>query len=366
MGRSAVRQQSSRAVHTLGMLRHRLTLRVLDGRGARETTVCDGGLVGDRPARRRDPRARGAARARICGPAARREGEEGGQRGSEDGGRSGQLPWTETSPTRRAIETSCLHAVLLGRSHTLRTPGRPDPLHRERGRSRLRRRGELEPVDALGSKDLAGLLGELVLDEDLVAGGDDLGDRREVARTTGGRVADEHPDQAEGRAVEGGLGEQGGRAARRREEREDQPDEQSQPQAGEEAAERDPSPREPGGDALDLLEVGADDEAVLDRELLVGQGVHGLLRICVLLEDTEGQRVVQGEGRESGSAGTLGCRLMAPSSHFSRRARGRGRAQVRPGPVRSGACSPRASRRPMIIRWMSAVPSPMSSIGASR
>ena len=60
------------------------------------------------------------------------------------------------------------------------------------------------------------------------------------------------------------------------------PDEQAQPEAGEQAAGGDLAVGEATGDPLDLLEVGADDQAVLHRELVVGEEVDGLLRLLVL------------------------------------------------------------------------------------
>ena len=52
---------------------------------------------------------------------------------------------------------------------------------------------------------------------------------------------------------------------------------------------------EAAGHALDLLQVGADDEAVLDRELLVGQVVDGLLGVGVGVEDAERLRELERE-----------------------------------------------------------------------
>ncbi len=87
------------------------------------------------------------------------------------------------------------------------------------------------------------------------------------------------------------------KAAARAEQRHDQADEQAHPEAREQASGRDLAVGEPTGDALDLLEVGADDQAVLHRELVVGEVVDGLLCLLVLLVDAEGQREVEGERR---------------------------------------------------------------------
>src|SRR6478609_947360 len=149
-------------------------------------------------------------------------------------------------------------------------------------------------ADAGSSEDLATLLGELVLAEHLVAGRDDLGDRREVALAPGERVAGRGPHHAEEPAPQRRDEQQSEGAHRLAEEGEDEADEDTEPYAREEATQQDPTPREPRGDALDLLEVGADDEDVLDRELLVGQGVDGPLGVFVLLVDAERDGVVEG------------------------------------------------------------------------
>ena len=180
-------------------------------------------------------------------------------------------------------------------------------------------RGGRARGDARVGEDLAALLGELVLDQHLVAGGDDLAHRGEVALAAGGGVADQRPHEPEDRAEE--------RPSRARacsasavgvEEREDQADEQAEPQPDS----RPPSATRPrvsrAGDPLDLLEVGADDHAVLDRELVVGEEVDGVLRLVVLVEDPERHGVLQGQAvRDSPrrAPDRFGCRRHAPSSH---------------------------------------------------
>ena len=61
------------------------------------------------------------------------------------------------------------------------------------------------------------------------------------------------------------------------------------------AAEGHPAAGETACDALDLLEVGADDHAVLDREALVGEVVDGPLGIRVVVVHTQGLRELQAE-----------------------------------------------------------------------
>src|SRR6187397_282147 len=86
---------------------------------------------------------------------------------------------------------------------------------------RRSRGGRGEP--GLG-EDLAPLLGELVLAEDLVAGGDDLGHGGEVTLATGEGVAGRSPHHAEESAPECGEEQQAEGARRSAEEREDEAD----------------------------------------------------------------------------------------------------------------------------------------------
>src|SRR4051794_354748 len=146
-------------------------------------------------------------------------------------------------------------------------------------------------------EELTALLGVLVLDQHLVARGHHLGHRGEVAPSTRGGVAGERPDQAEdGTEDHRGQDDRDGAAAVA-EQRDDQADEQAHPDAREQASGGDLAVGEPARDALDLLEVGSDDQAVLDRELVVGQEVHRLLRLLVLLVDAQGEGELEGECR---------------------------------------------------------------------
>ena len=108
-------------------------------------------------------------------------------------------------------------------------------------------------------------------------------------------------------------------------------------------AERDLAVGQPAGDPLDLLEVGADDQAVLHGELVVGEEVDRLLGLLVALVDAQRHRVVEGQrrGRERGGSAAGSClqcrkatgRFLAASSVTAMLApRLRPRRPGRPGP----------------------------------
>ena len=160
-----------------------------------------------------------------------------------------------------------------------------------------------QPARQLGEQ-LARLGGHLVLDQHLVPRRHHLRHRREVALAAGGGVPGDRPDQPEHRAEDDGRDDDGHHVGVG-EQREDQPDEQAEPQARQRAAGGDPAVAEPAGDPLDPLQVGADDHALLDRELVVGEEVDGLLRRGVLVVHRQRLRELQLErrGRASGPTG---------------------------------------------------------------
>src|SRR5690606_17988143 len=80
------------------------------------------------------------------------------------------------------------------------------------------------------------------------------------------------------------------------EEREDQTDEHPEPQPRQQAAGGHLAGREPAGHPLDLLEVGADDEHVLHREVVVGEVIDDPLGGRVVVVDAQGLRELQPQG----------------------------------------------------------------------
>ena len=62
---------------------------------------------------------------------------------------------------------------------------------------------------------------------------------------------------------------------------------------GQDAADRDLRPGQSPGDALDPLEVGADDHQLVDGEVRVGEEVDALLRLGVVVVDRERLRELQ-------------------------------------------------------------------------
>jgi hypothetical protein len=142
--------------------------------------------------------------------------------------------------------------------------------------------------------EVARLFNQVVLDQHLVLGGDNLADRGKIpGAAAGGRSeSDLAPDHSEDHTEER-CGDQKGRLILLTEKGKGDTDEQPQPQSGKSAGDRYVAVSQTPRDAFDGLQLSTDDNHVLDWELVVGQVVDDVLCLVVFVVTTKRPRVLK-------------------------------------------------------------------------